>query len=53
MHESENFISTWMSQINGVFMKNRQFCSDKMVRTATSMLAGKVGKNCWSDKRNN
>lgn len=52
MHESENLKSTWTFQINGIFMKHRQFCKDKMVRTATSTLAGEAGKNCWSDERN-
>lgn len=32
-------------------MKDRQFCTDKMVRTATSTLAGEGGKSCWSDEK--
>lgn len=52
MCKSENFKSTLMFQINGIFMRDRQFYIDKMVRTTTSTLAGEAGKNYWSDERN-
>lgn len=41
-----------MFQIDGIFMRDRQFYTDKMVRITTSTLAGEAGKNYWSDERN-
>lgn len=52
MCKSENFKSILMFQIDGIFMRDSQFYTDKMVRITTSTSAGEAGKNYWSDERN-